>query len=101
MQTTPLQIDIEQRLASAEPEVEVLACEQVGTERLRVFIDHPDGVSLALCERVTEHLRDAARDYGAGGVLAGPGAAAEQAGSLPALHRPAGARAPARAARRP
>jgi len=64
MQTTPLQTEIEQRLASAEPEVEVLACEQVGKERLRVFIDHPDGVSLALCARVTEHLRDVLTRYG-------------------------------------
>jgi ribosome maturation factor RimP len=64
MQTTPLQTEIEQRLASAEPEVEVLACEQVGTERLRVFIDHPDGVSLELCERVTWHLRDVLTRYG-------------------------------------
>jgi ribosome maturation factor RimP len=64
MQTTPLQTEIEQRLASAEPEVEVLACEQVGTERLRVFIDHPDGVSLDLCARVTEHLRDVLTRYG-------------------------------------
>jgi ribosome maturation factor RimP len=64
MQTTPLQIDIEQRLASAEPEVEVLSCEQVGAERVRVFIDHPDGVSLALCERVTAHLRDLLTEYG-------------------------------------
>ena len=64
MQTTTLQTEIEQRLASAEPEVEVLACEQVGKERLRVFIDHPDGVSLALCARVTEHLRDVLTRYG-------------------------------------
>jgi ribosome maturation factor RimP len=64
MQTNPLQIDIEQRLASVEPEVEVLACEQVGAERLRLFIDHPDGVDLALCERVTNHLRDLLVDYG-------------------------------------
>jgi ribosome maturation factor RimP len=64
MQTNPLQIDIEQRLASTEPEVEVLACEQVGAERLRLFIDHPNGVDLALCERVTGHLRDLLFDYG-------------------------------------
>jgi ribosome maturation factor RimP len=64
MQTTPLQTEIEQRLASAEPEVEVLACEQVGTERLRVFVDHPDGVTLELCERVTWHLRDVLTRYG-------------------------------------
>jgi ribosome maturation factor RimP len=64
MQSNPLQIDIEQRLASAEPEVEVLACEQVGSERLRLFIDHPGGVDLALCERVTGHLRDLLVNYG-------------------------------------
>jgi ribosome maturation factor RimP len=64
MQSTPQQTDIEQRLASAEPEVDVLSVERVGAERLRVFIDHPDGVSLALCERVTDHLRDLLTDYG-------------------------------------
>ena len=64
MQTNPLQIDIEERLAFAEPEVEVLACEKVGAERLRLFIDHPAGVDLALCERVTGHLRELLVDYG-------------------------------------
>ena len=63
MQRSPLQAHIEQRLASAEPEVELLACDQVGAERLRLFIDHPDGVDLALCERVTNHLRDLLVDY--------------------------------------
>jgi ribosome maturation factor RimP len=63
MQTNPIQIDIERRLASAEPEVEVLACERVGAERLQLFIDHPDGVDLALCERVTRHLSDLLLDY--------------------------------------
>jgi len=63
MQTTPLQNDIEQRLASAEPEVEVLFVERVGSDRLRLFIDHPDGVSLALCERVTAHLRELLSEY--------------------------------------
>jgi ribosome maturation factor RimP len=63
MQTDPIQIDIEQRLASAEPEVEVLSCEKVGAERLQLFIDHPEGVDLALCERVTRHLRDLLVDY--------------------------------------
>jgi len=64
MQTNSLHSDIEQRLASAEPEVEVLAAEQVGAERIRLFIDHPDGVSLELCERVTGHLRDLLTKYG-------------------------------------
>jgi ribosome maturation factor RimP len=64
MRIESLQTDIEQRLATAEPDVEVLACEQVGPERLRLFIDHPGGVDLALCERVTNHLRDLLMDYG-------------------------------------
>jgi len=63
MQTNPIQSDIEQRLASAEPEVEVLFAERVGADRLRLFIDHPDGVSLALCERVTAHLRELLSEY--------------------------------------
>ena len=64
MQIQSLQTDIEQRLSTAEPDVEVLACETAGPDRLRVFIDHPGGVDLALCERVTNHLRDLLVDYG-------------------------------------
>src|SRR5215208_7800732 len=64
MQLQSLQTDIEQRLATAEPEVEVLACEHAGPERLRLFIDHPEGVDLGLCERVTNQLRDLLVDYG-------------------------------------
>jgi ribosome maturation factor RimP len=63
MQADPLTIDIEQRLAGFEPDVELLACEKVGPDRLRLFIDHPDGVSLDLCERVTHHLRELLIDY--------------------------------------
>src|ERR1700685_2769812 len=50
---TPLQTDIERRLAQSEPDVEVLLAEVLGGRLLRVYIDHPDGVTLALCERVT------------------------------------------------
>ncbi len=39
------------------PDVEVLAVEMGGPERLTVFIDHPSGVDHALCERVTDVLR--------------------------------------------
>ena len=64
MQTTSkLQEHIEDRLSATEPEVEVLLAEQVGAERVRLFIDHPDGVDLALCERVTNQLRDLLQDY--------------------------------------
>ena len=58
-----LQTEIEERLANAEPDVELLALEQPGHERLRLFIDHPEGVDLALCERVTGHLRDLLQRY--------------------------------------
>lgn len=50
-----LQADIEAQLATAEPGVDVLLAEVSG-ETLRLFIDHPDGVTLDLCERVTHHL---------------------------------------------
>jgi ribosome maturation factor RimP len=51
-----IQADIEARLADAEPDVEVLLAEVVGGTTLRLFIDHPDGVSLDLCERVSNAL---------------------------------------------
>jgi len=57
-----LQTEIEARLAGVEPEVEVLLAEVAGPT-LRLFIDHPDGVSLALCERVTGHLGEYRERY--------------------------------------
>jgi ribosome maturation factor RimP len=58
-----LQADIEARLAETAPDVEVLLAEIVGGHTLRLFIDHPDGVSLALCERVTRLLPDVRETY--------------------------------------
>ena len=58
-----IQTEIETRLATADPSVEVLLAERVGTDRVRVFVDHPEGVDLALCERVTAHLRDLLTEY--------------------------------------
>ncbi len=52
---TALQTEIEARLSGVEPEVEVLLAEIAGST-LRLFIDHPDGVNLDLCERVSGHL---------------------------------------------
>ena len=60
----PVQSDIEGRLAAAEPDVEVLACERVAAGKLRLVIDRPGGVDLALCERVTGHLRDLLHEIG-------------------------------------
>ena len=55
--------EIQERLKGSEPEVEVLLVEQTGAARLRLFIDHPKGVDLALCERVTRNLGDLLEDY--------------------------------------
>lgn len=60
---TPLQTEIEKRLATSQPDVEVLLAEIVGGRCLRVFIDHPDGVTLAMCERVTGELSDLREGY--------------------------------------
>lgn len=59
-----IQEEVEATLATAEPDVEVLLAEVVGGTTLRLFIDHPAGVTLDLCERVT-HALDALRErYG-------------------------------------
>ena len=58
-----IQADIEARLSEAEPEVEVLLAELVGGSLVRLFIDHPGGVTLALCERVTGHLATVREQY--------------------------------------
>ncbi|HEV2999529.1 MAG TPA: ribosome maturation factor RimP [Solirubrobacteraceae bacterium] len=55
--------EIEARLAAAEPDVEVLTADVVGGSTVRVFIDHPDGVSLELCERVTNALGEVRERY--------------------------------------
>jgi ribosome maturation factor RimP len=47
----------------AVPGVEVLALELAGPERFVVFVDHPEGVDHALCERVTNVLRPYLREY--------------------------------------
>jgi ribosome maturation factor RimP len=58
-----IQADIEARLSEVEPEVEVLLAEVVGRDLLRLFIDHPQGVTLELCERVTRHLPELRERY--------------------------------------
>src|SRR5436309_7813998 len=57
MSATALQTEIESRLTTCEPEVELLLAEISGST-LRLFIDHPQGVPLALCERVSSLLSD-------------------------------------------
>jgi ribosome maturation factor RimP len=49
---------IEERIEVIDPRIELIMLEQPAVEALRLYIDHPDGVDLALCERVTNELRD-------------------------------------------
>jgi ribosome maturation factor RimP len=58
-----LQQEIETRLADCEPDVEVLLAELVSGSTLRLFIDHPNGVTLEVCERVTGRLNDYRERY--------------------------------------
>lgn len=58
-----IQDQIESVLATAEPEVEVLLAEVLSGSLVRLFIDHPQGVSLDLCERVTHHLATLREKY--------------------------------------
>jgi ribosome maturation factor RimP len=58
-----LQTDIQSQLSELDPDIDLVAVEQPGGEMLRLFIDHPDGVDLALCERVTHHLNNLRKDY--------------------------------------
>ena len=52
-----LEREIAQTVEAGIPQVEVLAVELGGPERFTVYVDHPDGVDHALCERVTHLLR--------------------------------------------
>jgi ribosome maturation factor RimP len=58
-----LQEQIEQRIEEFDPQVDVIAVERIAAESLRIYIDHPDGVDLGLCEHVTRELRDLLEAY--------------------------------------
>ena len=60
---TDLQQNIQQQLSELDSELDVVAVERPGSESLRIFIDHPDGVDLARCEQVTKHLSHLLVDY--------------------------------------
>jgi ribosome maturation factor RimP len=62
-EVSSLQAEIEARLATSEPDVEVLLAELVGGSTLRLFIDHPKGVTLDMCERVSGLLNDYRERY--------------------------------------
>jgi ribosome maturation factor RimP len=58
-----IQNTVEDRLRDQEPNVELLALDRPASERLRLVIDRPGGVDIALCERVTGLLRDLLESY--------------------------------------
>ena len=58
--------EITRRVEDALPGTEVLAVELTGPDRFTVFVDHAQGVDHALCERVTNVLRDYLREYQVG-----------------------------------
>jgi len=56
-------LTIEQRIGEVEPAAELLAVEPAGRGALRIYVDHPEGVTLELCERITSALADLREDY--------------------------------------
>ena len=58
-----LQRDIEPAVERAVPGIEVLAVELSAPDRFTVYVDHESGVDHALCQRVTDALRDYLREY--------------------------------------
>jgi ribosome maturation factor RimP len=58
-----IQTAVEARLVGVAPDVEVLLAEVVAGGTLRVFIDHPQGVTLELCEQVSGHLTPLRESY--------------------------------------
>jgi ribosome maturation factor RimP len=59
----PTEQEIQQQLSELDGELDLVAVEKPRGDALRLFIDHPDGVDLALCERTTKHLRRLLVDY--------------------------------------
>jgi ribosome maturation factor RimP len=59
----PTEQELQQQLSELDGEIDLVAIEKPRNDSLRLFIDHPEGVDLALCERVTKHLRHLLVDY--------------------------------------
>jgi ribosome maturation factor RimP len=55
--------EIAPKVEGALPGAEVLAVELTSPDRFTVYVDHTQGVDHALCERVTNVLRDYLREY--------------------------------------
>ena len=58
-----LKTEIEDRLRDFDPDVELIALERPSAGTVRLYIDKPGGVDLALCEAVTGELRYLTENY--------------------------------------
>ena len=83
-----LQREVARSVESTVPGVEVLALELTGKERFCVYVDHPQGVDHALCERVTDVLRDYLDRYSVEVSSPGLRASTPHARALRARRRP-------------
>ena len=61
--TDPTEQNIQEQLSELDSEIDLVAIEKPRTDALRLFIDHPGGVDLALCEKVTKHMNHLLVDY--------------------------------------
>lgn len=59
---TTVEQDIQRQLRELDPTIELVLCKQ-SDSHLRLIIDHPDGVTLALCERVSHQLEELRSSY--------------------------------------
>jgi ribosome maturation factor RimP len=59
----PTEQELQQQLSELDPDIDLVALEKPRNDSLRLFIDHPQGVDLALCERVTRHLKHLLVDH--------------------------------------
>jgi len=58
-----LEKDITEKITAVDPRIELIAVEKAGPEALRIYVDHPDGVDLGVCERVNSALSDLSDDW--------------------------------------
>jgi ribosome maturation factor RimP len=54
---------IEKHLNEVDEGIELLAIEPAGRDTLRLYIDHPDGVNLEICQKVTSGLSELLADH--------------------------------------
>jgi ribosome maturation factor RimP len=59
----PTETEIAEKIAELDPGIELIAVQAPARETLRLFIDHPGGVGIEICERVTMQVRDLLADY--------------------------------------